>query len=92
LCGCAIPDRPHYSTPRVSLPAAAAWYAGGRVYYITTEITDSSMARNGGITYAPRLTDAIPEYPKRLAIRGVLGADPRAFLKYRREIPGLQGD
>jgi hypothetical protein len=50
------------------------------------------MARNGGITYAPRLTDAIPEYPKPQAIRSVLDADPRAFLKYHRENPGLQGD
>ena len=72
LCGCASPDRQHYSTPRVSLPAAAGWYGGERVYYITAEITNPSMALNGGITYAPRLTDAIPEYPKPPATRTVL--------------------
>jgi hypothetical protein len=42
------------------------------VYYITTEISDLTMARNGGITYAPRLSDAVPEYPKPPELHTVL--------------------
>jgi hypothetical protein len=56
----------------VRIPAAAGWYNGERVYYITTEITDPTMARNAGITYAPRLIDAIPDYPKPPKTRTVL--------------------
>ena len=58
--------------PRVTLPAIAGWYDGMRVYYVTTEITDPTMARNAGVTYAPRLEDAVPEYPKPPELRTVL--------------------
>jgi hypothetical protein len=58
--------------PRVTLPAIAGWYDGKRVYYVTTEITDPTMARNAGVTYAPRLEDAVPEYPKPPELRTVL--------------------
>jgi hypothetical protein len=70
LCGCVPFNSPNHAI--VTLPASAGWYAGERVYYITTEITDPTMARNSGITYAPRLTDAIPEYPKLPSTRSVL--------------------
>jgi hypothetical protein len=43
-----------------------------RVYYVTTEITDPTMARNAGVTYAPRLEDAVPGYPKLPELRSVL--------------------
>jgi hypothetical protein len=58
--------------PRVTLPASPGWYAGQRVYYITTEITDLTMAKNAGYTYAPRLGDAVPAYPKPPGVRTVL--------------------
>ena len=58
--------------PRVTLPAVAGWYDGMRVYYVTTEITDPTMARNAGVTFAPRLTDAVPDYPKPPELRTVL--------------------
>src|SRR5271155_1401423 len=58
--------------PRVTLPAIAGWYDGMRVYYVTTEITDPTMARNAGVTYAPRLEDAVPQYPKPPELRTVL--------------------
>jgi hypothetical protein len=58
--------------PRVTLPAFAGWYDGMRVYYVTTEITDPTMARNAGVTFAPRLEDAVPEYPKPPEVRTVL--------------------
>jgi hypothetical protein len=72
LCGCVAFNCLNHSAPLVTLPASAGWYAGERIYYITTEITDPTMARNAGITYAPRLIDAIPEYPKPPATRSVL--------------------
>lgn len=49
---------------RVSLPVFSGWYAGERVYYITTEISDPSMAVSAGATYAPRLRDALPPLPR----------------------------
>jgi hypothetical protein len=58
--------------PRITLPALPGWFAGKRVYYITTEITDQTMARKAGLTYAPRLSDAIPEYPKPPEVSTVL--------------------
>src|ERR1700693_3336851 len=69
--GCAAVKAPEHSTPVVTLPASG-WYAGQRVYYITTEITDPTMARNAGLTYTPRLRDAIPDYPKPPETRSVL--------------------
>jgi hypothetical protein len=72
LSACAATKHAGNSTPRVTLPAFSGWYAGARVYYITTEITDPTMARSANITYAPRLTDAVPEYPKPPATRTVL--------------------
>lgn len=72
LWGCTSVQSPKLATATVTLPASAGWYAGERVYYITTEITDPAMAQNAGLTYAPRLTDAIPEYPKPPETRTVL--------------------
>jgi hypothetical protein len=72
VCGCAILGVSRHSTPEVTLPAARGWYAGERVYYITTEITDPTMATNAGITFAPRLKDAILAYGKPGVIRSVL--------------------
>jgi hypothetical protein len=57
---------------RVSLPAFAGWYQGERVYYITTEISDATMAAANSITYAPRLRDAVPSYPKSPTERTIL--------------------
>ncbi len=68
-CGCVSSAR---TAPHISLPVFTGWYSGERVYYITTEITDAGMARAGGITYAPRLIDAVPEYPKPPEVRTVL--------------------
>jgi hypothetical protein len=61
-----------HSTPQVTLPASRGWYAGERVYYVTTEISDPTMAINGGVTFAPRLRDAILAYGKPGVTRSVL--------------------
>jgi len=49
---------------RASLPVFPGWYAGERIYYITTEISDPQMARSAGANFAPRLRDAVPPYPR----------------------------
>jgi hypothetical protein len=72
LSGCVMGRIGSNSPPRVTLPAIPGWYNGTRLYYITTEITDPAMARNAGVTYAPRMTDAVPEYPKPPELRTVL--------------------
>ena len=56
----------------MTLPASSGWYAGERVYYVTTEISDPTMAINGGVTFAPRLRDAILAYGKPGVTRSVL--------------------
>ena len=48
----------------VRLPLHEAWYAGAKVYYISTESSDPGLARQMGVNFAPRLADAIPNYPK----------------------------
>jgi len=63
LSGCAasgVVRRPE----TISLPVSLGWYNGERVYYITTDISDSPMARSAGVNLAPRMRDAIPAYPK----------------------------
>jgi hypothetical protein len=57
---------------RITLPLQAAWYDDQRVYYITTDITDPAMAEASGVTYAPRLRDAVPAYPKPPEVKSVL--------------------
>ena len=46
------------------MPVSLGWYDGERVYYVTTDITDPSMARAAGVNLAARMRDAIPVYPK----------------------------
>ena len=46
------------------MPVSLGWYNGQRVYYITTDITDPTMARAAGVNLALRMRDAIPAYPK----------------------------
>lgn len=59
LTGCAS------STPStVSLPLRQAWFNDQVVYYVTTDVSDQAMAKAMGVNYAPRLRDAIPNYPK----------------------------
>lgn len=70
--GCAATGADTIAGPRVTLPASAGWYADRRLLYITTEITDLAMAERAGYTYAPRLRDAVPVYPKPPDVRTVL--------------------
>jgi hypothetical protein len=56
----------------VSLPVHEAWFEGKTVRYITTEVSDQKMAQQMNATYAPRLTNAVPNYPKPPGLRTVL--------------------
>ncbi len=49
---------------QVSLPLLTGWHDGETVYYITTDVSDRDIAREKSANYAPRLADAVPEYPK----------------------------
>lgn len=60
LSACSSLDK----NPEYSLPMLSAWYNGQMVNYVTTDVSDANMAREMGANYAPRLRDAIPEYPK----------------------------
>jgi hypothetical protein len=41
------------------LPRQQAWVDGRRVDYVTTDISDAAMARQGGVNHVPRLADAL---------------------------------
>ena len=43
----------------VVLPKQQAWVDGRRVEYVTTDISDATMAAQAGVNHAPRLADAL---------------------------------
>jgi hypothetical protein len=43
----------------VLIPTSQAWVDNRKVEYITTDISDYTMAQAGGVNYVPRLKDAI---------------------------------
>ncbi|HEY1091475.1 MAG TPA: hypothetical protein VGE47_10300 [Burkholderiaceae bacterium] len=45
------------------LPLSRAWVDGRQVEYISTDISDASMAQAAGLNYVPRLRDAIVARP-----------------------------
>lgn len=49
-------------TPRteVTFPLNRAWVNGAQVEYVTTDISDATMAQAVGVNYVPRLANAIP--------------------------------
>lgn len=70
LAGCASHD-PAGTTgtrandaPEIALPLVPGWHAGQRVWYITTDISDPTMAAQGGANLVPRLAQALPPQPR----------------------------
>lgn len=59
LAGCAST-----APTTISLPLQQAWFNNQVVYYVTTDVSDQAMAQAMGANFAPRLRDAIPQYPK----------------------------
>ncbi len=47
-----------------TVPAFSGWYQGREVYYLVTDISDRTAAKGMGSNFSPRLSDAVPEYPK----------------------------
>lgn len=44
----------------IVLPMQRAWVDGKLVEYVSTDISDTAMARQNGLNYVPRLSEAIP--------------------------------
>jgi hypothetical protein len=59
LCGCAAMGAPSAS-PSVRLPLLTGWFDGRPVLYVTTDVSDASLARVKAANYAPVLGNAIP--------------------------------
>jgi len=58
LCACAaLPDPGR--TPLVTLPLNFAWVDGRKVEYVTTDISDPTMAQALGVNLVPRLAEAV---------------------------------
>lgn len=51
-------------TKQVTLPLLTGWYEDKPVHYITTDVSDREIAKKYKANFAPRLSDAIPNYPK----------------------------
>lgn len=45
------------------LPLQRAWVDGRQVQYVTTDISDATMARMAGVNHVPRLADALKAPP-----------------------------
>lgn len=60
LQGCAsgTPDRAHQT--RIELPLVQGWYDGKIADYVTTDISDATMASAGNANYVPRLANLLP--------------------------------
>lgn len=56
----------------VSFPILRAWHEGKEVLYITTDVSDQAVAKAKNANYAPRLRNAIPQYPKPPQVKTVL--------------------
>jgi hypothetical protein len=68
ISGCAY----HGSPTTVSLPLLTAWYEGQAISYVTTDVSDKTMAAMINANYAPRLANAIPSYPKPPQVKTLL--------------------
>jgi hypothetical protein len=71
LYGCASNNQ-HTDTTSITLPMIGGWFEGTKVFYITTDISDKTLAEAMGANYVPRLEDAIPPYPKPPALKSIL--------------------
>ena len=62
--GCATPPQ-HVETGNfIELPLVAGWFEGKRVWYITTDMSDPTMANAGNINYVPSLANTLPAQPR----------------------------
>jgi len=52
--------RANAASATATLPLQSAWHNDRKVFYISTDISDSAMATMMGSNFAPRLADAVP--------------------------------
>ena len=70
LAGCASPLFDVGRTETV-LPLSRAWIDGRVVEYVTTDISDSGMAKMMGANYVPRLSEALRSSPGKSIVERV---------------------
>ena len=63
---------PERSSPRIEMPVLAGWFEGRVAWYITTDVSDATVAREKGANHAPRLADSLP--PAQTSARPMPGA------------------
>jgi hypothetical protein len=68
LSACSTVSKPQ----QVSFPLLQAWHEGVKVAYITTDVSHRDVAKEMNANYAPRLRDAVPNYPKPPQVKTVL--------------------
>ncbi|MBD5770838.1 DUF7482 domain-containing protein [Marinomonas colpomeniae] len=68
LSACSTVSKPQ----QVSFTLYHAWYEGGKVGYIITDVSHQDAAKEMNANYAPRLRDAVPRYPKPPQVKTVL--------------------
>ncbi|WP_020410125.1 DUF7482 domain-containing protein [Hahella ganghwensis] len=72
LLGCQMSAKSPMQPDSIQLPLIPGWYENRKVFYITTEASDQKMAARMNAIYAPRLQDALPNYPKPPGLKTVL--------------------
>jgi hypothetical protein len=65
-------QNPQVKGDTVSLPLLHGWHDDQEVLYITTDVSDQAVAKAKQANYAPRLRDAVPNYPKPPQVKTVL--------------------
>ena len=63
LASCAEQADPAWPVS-VTFPLRTAWHNGEQIYYITTDVSDRTIAEKMGANLSPRLSDGLPDYPK----------------------------
>ena len=76
LCACAAPGGSKIDAQapvgQASMPVFEAWFAGRRVLYLITDISDPAMARSMGSNLSTRMRDSLPPSPRPPSWRTVL--------------------
>jgi len=62
--GCAIAPADIGSGTFIKLPLVPGWFEGKRVWYVTTDMSDPTMAKAGNANYVPSLANALPAEPR----------------------------
>ncbi|MDP3824755.1 MAG: hypothetical protein Q8R33_25055 [Burkholderiales bacterium] len=64
LGACASPA-PRVAEGSLQLPLQQGWFEGEVVFYVTTDVSDSQVAKDKQANFAPRLAEALPHGPQR---------------------------